>query len=147
LTANCLESNKILLGIKDVTLTIKLSHIPSSPINITFVSEDNFAYFNVEPRYLLFKNAISKVELYNSTLISVTDEDYQLEQSFTLKNKKNGKSSLAFNIQSDSPIKLDGFLSEKLDITVDKFSISNIVIIISTAMFLFSIGLSLSGSK
>ncbi|ORX55995.1 hypothetical protein BCR36DRAFT_346479 [Piromyces finnis] len=131
---------------RDVPFTIKLDQAPKSPINITFVSENNFQNFDVSPKFIYFDKGIDTIELDNNTILPIQNDNLTLSKTFTLKNKHNGRSTLSFDIQSGDNIKLDEFLGNKLDITVNTFSISNIIIIIATAMFLFSIGLSLSGN-
>jgi len=148
LKAKCLTSSKILLGSKDVDLTIELDRYPQSPINITFVSNNNYENFNVIPKFLIFDSQYNKIELNNNTYINVKDDNNNLSKTFTLNYKKHGSSYLYFKVQSDNNnnIKLDKYLKNGLDISVNAFSIYNIIILVATGMFLFSIGLSLSGN-
>jgi len=148
-----METKKILLGQQDVELKIQLSQIPISSINITFISDNNFKNFDVVPKSLFFDGKYTSIQLEGNTTINVKNSNIKdnnpVIKSFKLKSKKTGSSKLSFDIQSDgNNIQLDEFLNDKLDITVNvvAYPITSIILMVSTAMFLFCIGLSLSGS-
>ncbi|KAG4085258.1 hypothetical protein H8356DRAFT_1298491 [Neocallimastix lanati (nom. inval.)] len=149
----CMETKKILLGQQDVELKIQLSQIPISSINITFISDNNFKNFDVVPKSLFFDGKYTSIQLEGNTTINVKNSNIKdnnpVIKSFKLKSKKTGSSKLSFDIQSDgNNIQLDEFLNDKLDITVNvvAYPITSIILMVSTAMFLFCIGLSLSGN-
>jgi predicted Na+-dependent transporter len=148
-----METKKILLGQQDVELKIQLSQIPISSINITFISDNNFKNFDVVPKSLFFDGKYTSIQLEGNTTINVKNSNIKdnnpVIKSFKLKSKKTGSSKLSFDIQSDgNNIQLDEFLNDKLDITVNvvAYPITSIILMVSTAMFLFCIGLSLSGN-
>lgn len=154
LNAICMDTHKILLGQQDVELAIKLDQVPSFPINITFISNNNYNNFDVVPKSIFFDGEYTSIKLNNNTSINVKndniirDKEKSVTKNFKLKSKNAGSSHLSFNIQSNgNNIKLDEILSDKLDITVNPSTYStNIILMVSTAMFVFSIGLSLSGN-
>eukprot|EP00833_Pecoramyces_ruminatium_P012761 jgi/Orpsp1_1/1186793/evm.model.d7180000053357.1 len=142
------------MGSGEVELKIQLSHEPLSPINITFVSNNNFLNFDITPKNLFFDGKYTSIELDSNTSIDVKnnnnkDDNNPVQKGFKLKAKKAGTSQLSFNIQSnDNIIKLDEYLKDKIEISVDSssYSITSIIFMVATSMFLFCIGLSLSGN-
>ncbi|KAL6599429.1 hypothetical protein U3516DRAFT_670415 [Neocallimastix sp. 'constans'] len=148
-SACCLETEKLILEEQDIHLTINLDNIPLYPINITLYTEDNFKYFNVSTSNIYFPSGYETIALANNTEIQVEVSNYELYKKFTLKKLQSGKSKLSFNISSENTnISYDKNINNSITINVlnNILTIPVYLIIIATFFFIFSTGLSLSGS-
>lgn len=165
--SKCLESNRIFLSEQEeIEFEMILSHPPSANINITFVNEQP-NIFKVEPENILYKNAYYSVKTKNETIISLLESNYNLTRYFTLKTfKDNGNSKLKFIVDTDLKIVyeddkhkveeeknsnrliIDNSLSQPLEMkaTSNDIGTINIFLILWIVLFMFSIGLSLSGN-
>jgi len=148
LHACCLESSKLLLEFTDINLSINLSNIPISPINITLLSEDNFKYYNVSQRNLYFPGGYQTVTLENNTEFQIEKSNYELSKSFSISKKLIGNTKLSFGVlTNETNITYDKHIKNSLTINVLGSTLSPpfYIIIIATFLFIFSSGLSLSG--
>eukprot|EP00833_Pecoramyces_ruminatium_P017264 jgi/Orpsp1_1/1191296/evm.model.d7180000084768.1 len=167
--SQCLEKNKIFLSKQEqqVEFDIILSHPPAANINITFVNE-NPELFEVEPKYIFYKNAYYEVTTNKNDSMTLLEKNYNLTQHFKVKTfKDHGKSKLKFNIESDlktvkendnsisnlsqgknGQLILDETLSDSLDLRATSSNIGalNIFLILWIVLFMFTLGLSFSGN-
>jgi len=167
--SQCLEQNRIFLSEQDqrVNFDIILSRPPSSNINITFIN-DKPDLFEIQPDYIFYKNAYYSTTSNNS-VVTLLEKNYNLTTHFTVKALKDrGNSNLKFIIDTglniikddntvlqiskmgnNGRLLLDKSFSNYLELRATSSNIGamNIFLILWIVLFMFSLGLSFSGSK
>ncbi|ORX56607.1 hypothetical protein BCR36DRAFT_580922 [Piromyces finnis] len=172
--SQCLERNRIFLSEQEdqIKFEMLLSQPPNSNINVTFIN-DQPDLFTVEPKSILYKSAYSSVTTKNNTVINIVDNHYNLIQYFNIKTfKNNGSAKLMFNINTDlnkvyeyennkvveeqtsnnnnslNRLIIDKSVSKPLEVKATSSNVGtmNTFLILWIVLFMFSIGLSLSGN-
>jgi len=148
LSAICLDSSKLLLEWQNINLSFNINNIPLYPINITLISDNNFKYFNVSDRNIIFPSGYESITLENNTKALVKKKNYELSQTFYIKKIESGISKLSFDIKTnETNLTYDKHIKDSITIDVLGVVLTPpfYIIIIATFFFIFSTGLSLSG--